>query len=435
MNDPGRFHRTVLPSGLTVIGEEMDSVRSLAIGVWLRVGARHESPAEGGMSHFLEHMVFKGSRRRDAYQIALSLESVGGHLDAFTGRESTCFYARALEEHLELAVDVLADVALSPRLNPEDVAKEKQVVAEEIHNYEDTPDDCVHDLFADVVWNGHPLGNRILGSEASVMSFTPEQVDAYHRRHYTAGNLIVAIAGRFDWERVVDLVARHFAPAPAGSRVSPLAPPAEDGGAVVNGGREVVHHVRDLAQQYLCIGAPGLRQEDPERYALVLLSTVLGGGMSSRLFQRVREQEGLAYSVYTYSDSYEDAGIFCAAMSVHPSQGRKAVRLTLSEFDRVVLDGITPDELLSAKAQLKGNLLLGLESTSNRMHRIARSILYSGRFLPVDELVRTIDGVTAEHVRSMAARVLDRGRLTLVALGANAHGEFSEADLNHREVA
>jgi predicted Zn-dependent peptidase len=429
MSDPGRFHRTVLPSGLTVIGEEMDSVRSLAIGVWLKVGARHETAAEGGMSHFLEHMVFKGSRRRDAYQIALSLESVGGHLDAFTGRESTCFYARALDEHLDLAVDVLADVALAPRLDPADVAKEKQVVAEEIHNYEDTPDDCVHDLFADVVWNGHPLGNRILGTEATVTSFTPEQLRAYHRRHYTAGNLIVAIAGRFEWPRVVDLVARHFDAAPAGLSSVTATMPGK------NGGREVVHHVRDLAQQYLCIGAPGVRQEDPDRYALVLLSTVLGGGMSSRLFQRVREQEGLAYSVYTYSDSYEDAGIFCAAMSVHPSQGRKAVRLTLEEFDRIVRDGISPEELQSAKAQLKGNVLLGLESTSNRMHRIARSIIYSGRFLPVDELVRTIDGIAAEDVRDMAARMLDRDRLSLVALGANEHGAFSATDLDGREVA
>jgi predicted Zn-dependent peptidase len=429
MNEPGRFHRVVLPSGLTIIGEEVDSVRSLAIGVWLRVGARHESPAEGGMSHFLEHMVFKGSRRRDAYQIALSLESVGGHLDAFTGRESTCFYARALEEHLDLAVDVLADLALAPRLDPEDVTKEKQVVAEEIHNYDDTPDDCVHDLFADVVWNGHPLGNRILGSEASVTSFTRDQVAAYHARHYTAGNLIVAIAGRFDWSRVVDLVSQHFAAATPGITSSDAFQPASETG------REVVHHVRELAQQYLCIGAPGLPQEDPDRYALVLLSTVLGGGMSSRLFQRVREQEGLAYSVYTYSDSYEDAGIFCAAMSVHPSQGRKAVHLTLDEFDRIVRDGISPDELASAKAQLKGSLLLGLESTSNRMHRIARSMIYSGRFIPVDELVRTIDAIAADDVREMAVRVLRRDRLSLVALGANAHGAFSAADLNGQDAA
>ncbi|MGE5179328.1 MAG: M16 family metallopeptidase [Bacteroidota bacterium] len=433
MSEMGRFHRTVLPSGLTVIGEELDSVRSLAIGVWIRVGARHESAGESGMSHFLEHMVFKGSRRRDAYQIALSLESVGGHLDAFTGRESTCFYARALEENLDLAVDVLADVSLSPRLDPADVAKEKQVVAEEIHNYDDTPDDCVHDLFADVVWNGHPLGNRILGSEASVTSFTPEQLAAYHARHYTAGNMIVSIAGRFEWPRVVDLVERHFAGAPVGPAAA--AEPAGAARASGDGAREVVHHVRDLAQQYLCIGAPGLRQEDPDRYALVLLSTSLGGGMSSRLFQRVREQEGLAYSVYTYSDSYEDAGIFCAAMSVHPSQGRKAVRLTLEEFDRIVSDGISPEELASAKAQLKGSLLLGLESTSNRMHRIARSIIYSGRFIPVDELVRTIDRITAAEVREMAIRTLDRERLSLVALGADANGAFSESDLNHREVA
>jgi predicted Zn-dependent peptidase len=429
MDQPGRFHRTELPSGLTVIGEEVDSVRSLAIGVWMRVGARHEAPAESGMSHFLEHMVFKGSLRRDAYQIALSLESVGGHLDAFTGRESTCFYARALEEQLDLAVDVLADATLAPRLDPDDVTKEKQVVTEEIHNYEDTPDDSVHDLFADVVWNGHPLGNRILGSEATVTSFTPEQLRAYHRRHYTAENMLVAIAGRFDWQRVVDQVARHFAAAPPG-------PPAVDAPREASeSGREVVHHVRELAQQYLCIGAPGLRQEDPERYALVLLSTILGGGMSSRLFQRVREQEGLAYSVYTYSDSYEDAGIFCAAMSVHPSQGRKAVRLTLEEFDRIVREGVAPDELESAKAQLKGSLLLGLESTSNRMHRIARSIIYSNRFIPVDELVRTIDRITAEDVRGMAVRVLQRDRLSLVALGADAHGAFSAADLSRLEVA
>ena len=424
MIEPNRFHRVTLPSGLTVIGEEVDSVRSLAIGVWVRVGARHETPDLGGMSHFLEHMVFKGSKRRDAYQIALSLESVGGHLDAFTGREVTCFYARALEEQLELAVDVLADLTLAPRLNTADVAKEKQVIAEEIHNYEDTPDDCVHDLFADVVWSGHPLGNRILGSEASVTSFTPEQIAAYHTQHYTAPNLLVAIAGRFDWERVVELVGRHFAAAPVGP-AQPAAPPRVAGDARA----EVIHHVRDLAQQYLCIGAPGLPQEHPDRYALILLSTILGGGMSSRLFQRVREQEGLAYSVYAYSDSYEDAGIFCASMSVHPSQGRKAVHLTLSEFDRIARDGTPEDELESAKAQLKGSLLLGLESTSNRMHRIARNTLYSGRFVPVDELVQTIEAVTAEDVRRVAVQFLSRGRLALVALGSSADREFGADDL------
>jgi predicted Zn-dependent peptidase len=326
-------------------------------------------------------------------------------------------------------VDVLADLTLAPRLNPADVTKEKQVIAEEIHNYEDTPDDCVHDLFADVVWSGHPLGNRILGSEPSVTSFTPEQVAAYHAQHYTAPNLLVAIAGRFDWDRVVELVGRHFAAAPVGP--AQAAAPRIIGAARA----EVIHHVRDLAQQYLCIGAPGLPQEHPDRYALILLSTILGGGMSSRLFQRVREQEGLAYSVYAYSDSYEDAGIFCASMSVHPSQGRKAVHLTLSEFDRVAREGVPADELESAKAQLKGSLLLGLESTSNRMHRIARNTLYSGRFVPVDELVRTIEAVQAEDVRRMAVQFLSRGGLALVALGSSVDREFGADDLAAEVVA
>ncbi|MGE5174772.1 MAG: M16 family metallopeptidase [Hyphomicrobiales bacterium] len=424
MREAGRFHRTDLPGGLTLIGEAVDSVRSLAIGAWVTIGARQESAPEAGMSHFLEHMVFKGTRRRDAYQIALSLESVGGHLDAFTGREATCFYARVLEEHLGLAVDVLSDLALAPRIDPADVAKEKQVIAEEIHNYEDTPDDCVHDLFADVVWNGHPLGNRILGTEASITAFTPEQIAAYHARRYRAPNLVVAVAGSFEWDAVVDFVSRHFGPAGAGeAEPRPSVPPPATR-------HEVVHHVRDLAQQYLCLGGPGLRQEDPDRYTLVLLSAILGGGMSSRLFQKVREEEGLAYSVYTYSDSYEDAGIFCAAMNVHPSQGRKAVRLTLAEFDRIRNEPVPQEELESNKAQLKGNLLLGLESTSNRMHRIARSMIYARRFVPVDELVRTIDRITAEEVRAMARRILDPEQLSLVALGpAPEGGAFGMADL------
>jgi predicted Zn-dependent peptidase len=415
MTDATRFRRIVLPGGITIVGEELDSVRSLAIGVWVRVGSRHESPQESGMSHFLEHMVFKGTHRRDAYQIALSLESVGGHLDAFTGRELTCFFARVLEEHADLAVDVLADLTLGPRLDPDDVAKEKKVIVDEIQTYEDTPDDRIHDLFADVVWSGHPLGNRILGSRDSVESFTAEGVGDYHALHYTAPNLVVSVAGRFEWDRFVNAVQSKFAGARPGA--------AAGQPRVVAVGRDVVHHEKDLAQQYVCLGSPGLPQEHPDRYALVLLSTLLGGGMSSRLFQRVREQEGLAYSIYTYADSYEDAGIFCAAMSVQPAHGRRAVALTLDEFERLSADGVPAEELASAKAQLKGSILLGLESTSNRMNRIARSEIYSGRFLPVDELVAQIDAITSEDVRRLSGALLARERLSLVALGTDpGHG-------------
>lgn len=421
VSDTPGFHKVVLPSGLTVIGEEMGSVRSHAVGVWVLVGSRHEAPADSGMSHFLEHMVFKGTEKRNAFEIAYSLESVGGHLDAFTGREQTCFLGRALEEHLPLTVEVLADLVLAPQLAPDDVAKEKKVILDEIHQYEDTPDDRVHDLFADVVLNGHPLGNRILGSEETVTAFTPDAVRQYHDAHYTAPNLLVAIAGRFDWTRFVGLVSDRFAPAPRGTAIRSEARPA--------GGRNVVHHEKDLAQQYLCIGAPGLRQEHPDRYPLVLLSTLLGGGMSSRLFQRVREQEGLAYSIYTYSDSYRDAGIFCAAMSVLPDHGRRALQITLEEFERIATEGVPRDELESAKAQLKGNLLLGLESTSNRMSRIARSETYFGRILSVDEVIAEVEAIAPEDVMRVAASLLARDRLSLVALGSSAGRAYRQADL------
>jgi predicted Zn-dependent peptidase len=399
----------------------MESVRSAAIGVWIRVGSRHEAPAESGMTHFLEHVVFKGTRRRDALAIALAVESVGGHLDAFTGREVTCFNARVLEEHLDLAVDVLSDLALHPRLDPADVEKEKGVIMEEIRNYEDTPDDRIHDLFSDVVWRGHPLGNRILGTEESVRAFSDGAIAGYHARHYTAPNLLVSVAGRFDWDRVVSMVEERFADAPPGeTRRAASASP---------GARDVIHHQHELAQQYLCLGGAGLPHEHPDRYALVLLSTLLGGGMSSRLFQRVREQEGLAYSVYTYADSYSDAGIFCASMSVHPAHGRKAVRATLEEFDRVAERGVPPDELRSVKAQLKGNLLLGLESTTNQMTRLARSEIYSGRYVSVDELIASVDRITEEDVKRLARGMVARESLCLVALGPSDGAPYAPSDL------
>ena len=425
--EPDRFRKVVLPSGLTVIGEHVDSVRSVSVGVWVRVGARFERAAEAGMSHFLEHMVFKGTQARDAYELALSLESVGGHLDAFTGREVTCFDARALDEHLDLAIEVLADLVLHPRLDPDDVEKEKKVVLDEIHTYEDTPDERIHDLFADVVWAGHPLGNRILGTRESVQAFTREDVARYHVRRYGTSNLLLAIAGRFDWDRFIQEVTLRFGDAGPGVRPEP--------NGVEPNGRDVVHHVKDLAQQYLCIGARGLPSQHPDRHALVVLSTLLGGGMSSRLFQRVREQEGLAYSVYTYADFYGDAGIFCAGMNVQPEHGRRAVALTLEEFERVIREGVPAAELDSAKAQLKGSLLLGLESTSNRMHRIARNELYEGRFVPLDELVRRVESVTAADVQRVASEIIARERLSLVALGPSAGAAFENADLSLGDAA
>jgi len=427
MNDESRFSRHVLPGGVVILGEQMDSVRSVAVGAWVRVGSRHESIRDSGMTHFLEHVVFKGTRRRDALQIALAIESVGGHLDAFTGREVTCLNARVLEEHLDLAVDVLADLALEPRLDPVEIEREKGVIAEEIHNYDDTPDDRVHDLFSELVWRGHPLGNRILGTVESVTGFTREGIAAYHSRCYTAPNVVISVAGRFDWDRVVAVVGEKFAGAPGGAPIRAIESSPD--------GRGVSHQVKDLTQLYLCIGAAGLSHEHPDRYTLVLLSTLLGGGMSSRLFQRVREKEGLAYSVYTYADSYRDAGIFCASMSVQPTHGRRAVQLTLEEFARAAEERIPEDELASAKAQLKGNLLLGLESTTNQMTRLARSEIYSGRYVSVEELIASVERIQGDDVRRVAREILSRDRLCLVALGPKTERLFEPSDLVPGAVA
>ena len=416
------FTRVTLPNGITIVGERMPAVRSVAVGAWIKVGSRHEVGPEAGLSHFLEHVVFKGTHRRDALALALSLESVGGSLDAFTGREVTCFNARVLEEHLDLAVDVLADLALSPKIDPADVEKEKGVILEEIHSSEDTPDDRVHDLFADTVWRGHPLGHRILGDEETVSAFTPEMVAGYHGRHYVAPNLLLSVAGSFDWDRFVGLVERHFVAAPGRPAPGARARASLDGGGVF-------HHVQDLAQQHLCIGGVGLPHEHPDRFALVLLSSLLGGGMSSRLFQRVREQEGLAYSVYTYADSYDDTGLFCAAMSLQPENGPRALQLTLAEFDRVAEEGVPADELDSVKMQLKGGLLLGSESTSSEMTRLARAEIYAGRNVPVRELIESIDRVTEADVRRLAGELLQRERLSLVALGGRGDRPYVAADL------
>jgi predicted Zn-dependent peptidase len=415
------FKRTVLPSGMTVIGEEVPALRSHSVGVWVRVGSRHEAPSESGLSHFLEHMVFKGTETRDAYRIAYAMESVGGTVDAFTGREQTCFLARGLTEYLPLTVEILADLALAPRLDAADIEKEKKVILDELHQYEDTPDDRIHDLFADVVLRGHPLGRRILGTEETVRTFTEPEVRRFHARRYTAPNIVVAIAGAFEWEPFLEMVAERFAGAPSGARGRDDAPPEP--------AHDVVHHEKDLAQQYLCLGAQGLKHTHPDRHALVLLATLLGGGMSSRLFQRVREEEGLAYSIFTYSDSYEDAGIFCTSMCVLPDHGRRALRLTLEEFERIAAAGVPEDELRSAKAQIKGNLLLGLESSTTRMNRLARSEIYFGWPIPMDELVAEVDAIRSEDVQRVAGDLLGRERLSLVALGTVNGRAYDACDL------
>jgi predicted Zn-dependent peptidase len=401
--------KTVLPNGITFVSEEVPRVRSLSLGVYVLAGSRDEAPAEAGLSHFAEHMVFKGTSRRSAFEIALSLEAVGGSLDAYTSRELTCFDARALDESLPLAADVLADILRDPVFDPVEVEKEKEVILEELKCLEDTPDDLVHDLFAAELWKSHPLGHSVLGTEQTVQSFTQATGLDYLKRHYRGPRIVVALAGSLPHDEALPLIERHFA-FPDGVVTSPRTAPAP-------APPRTVRIERDLSQAYLCLGAPTIPFDHPDRYAIHVLATALGGGMSSRLFQAVREREGLVYSIYTYADFYEDTGAIVTALSVGPEKWERALEATLAEIERFRRDGVGEAELESARQQIRGGIIMGLESMSTRMSRLARSEIYLHRHQGEDELLAEVARVSRDDVMRAASLYLDPERNTLLALG------------------
>ena len=404
------FRKEVLPSGIVVVGEVVDHVRSFGVGVWLKSGARDEDDKSAGISHFIEHMLFRGTERRNATEIAKSMESIGGHLDAFTDRECTCYFARAMDEHLEAAVDVLSDILCHSLFEPEQIDREKRVVAEEIKNLEDTPDELIHDIVASVVWKDHPLGASILGRPDTISGFGEEQVRKAFYNRYVPSNLVVSAAGHFDFGKLVELVNSSFD--------LPDGPSLCRGDDIPTYTRQVAVQERPLSQQYLCLCGRGLGYEDPSRYDLRLLNTVLGEGMSSRLFQRVRDQAGLAYSVYSYVESYCRTGLSCIFMGVSPDKGASCLEMVHDELGKLALEGISQEEIDSAKAQLKGGLMLSLESMSARMNRVARGEIYYGRELQLDEIIRKIDGCTRDSVVEIARRIgLGKDDLSLVSLG------------------
>jgi predicted Zn-dependent peptidase len=415
------YQKTVLSSGLTVVSERMAQRRSISIGVWCRTGARDEPAERLGITHFLEHMMFKGTERRDARAIAQCLEGLGGHLDAFTGREQVCYYARALEEHLPEAADVLADIVCRSQFADGELEREKSVVREEIFSCEDNPDDKVNDLHAEQVWGDHPLGRPILGTVETVDSLTRPVVRDYFQRRYRADHLVISASGALEHERLLELVARHFAP-PEGDAL-PLSPPPPAYEPSVR------HEVRqDLQQIYLTLGTRGLAYTDGERYPLVALNALLGGGMSSRLFQSVREEAGLAYSVYSTVDFHRDAGLLCIQMGVAPERGREALRRVREELEKLVADGPSDAEVEAAIGQLRGSVLMGQESVSNRMYHLAHEELYRGTYTPPEEQVSRIESVTPPQVRAAARRFLDPRLFALTALGPDPGGRLGERD-------
>jgi len=413
------IRRTVLPGGLRVVTEVMPGVRSVAFGVWVGVGSRDEIPSLAGASHYLEHLLFKGTARRDALEIAAALDAVGGETNAFTDKEYTCYYARVLDADLPLAIDVISDMVTSSTVAAPDVDNERGVILEEIAQRDDDPGDAVHDLFASTVLGDTPLGRPIIGTVASIEALTRTQIAGYYRRRYRPSAMVVAAAGKLDHAAVVRQVRRAFAPllADADPADAPAARRAAGRYPVQRAGREEVASPGE--QVHLVLGGPALSRTDERRFALAVLNNALGGGMSSRLFQEVRERRGLAYSVYSFASSYADTGLVGLYAGCAPSKLDAVLDLCREIVATVAADGVSDEEVARGQGQLKGALVLGMEDTGSRMSRLGKGELVYGDVLTVDELLALVDAVTPEDVRAVAADVL-AGPLSLSVVGPPA---------------
>jgi predicted Zn-dependent peptidase len=417
--------RTEFSSGLRVVTERMPGVRSVALGIWVLAGSRDEEPAISGSSHFLEHLLFKGTKQRSALDIAEQFDAVGGDLNAFTAKEYTCYYARVLDRDLPMAVEHLADMLQHSLIRSADLDAERQVILEEIHMHEDSPEDVVHDLYTEVLWPAHPLGRPILGTAATIEAATRDRVHRFYRRHYVPGNFVVVAAGNVRHEDVVALLRRNMETGRAlrdGQRSSSNL--RRGGTPPTPSGRSLTKR-RKTEQAHICLGTNGLARSDPDRFAFMIMNTALGGGMSSRLFQKIREERGLAYSVYSYHSQYTEAGIFTAYAGTTPARAHLVVELLRREMQDVGAGGLTEAEFERAKGHVKGSLVLSLEDPGGRMSRLGKSEIAHGEILTVDQTLRRIEAVTLDDARRVAERVLSQP-MTLTVLGPFAAGAFRE---------
>ncbi len=400
---------STLPNGIRVLTEQMPAVRTAAMGIWVRVGSRYELATQHGISHFLEHLFFKGTERRSALAIAQSVDDIGGQMNAFTDREHTVFYVKVLSKHLLKAVEIYADMLLGSALAPDAIERERQVISEEIKMYEDSPDELVQDLFAQTIWNGHALGRSVIGTVATVDRLRREDFVNYIHDRYRPDNAVIAIAGDIEHEQAVALISDAFGAWTGTARPILVEPPNHETG--------VSTRFKETEQVHLCIGTWGLAQADEARYVLMVLDNILGGGMSSRLFQEIRERRGLVYTITSYGASYQDTGLFVIYAGMSPDVGPQVVKLTLEELEKIKAERVDAAELQRAKESIKGSLMLSLESTDSRMFKLARSELYHGRQITLDELIARIDAVSAEDVQGMASALFQPRQLTMAGIG------------------
>ncbi len=420
MIDQTQHQKTILPNGVRVVTERIPHVRSISLGLWIEVGTRDELPEENGISHFIEHMMFKGTARRSSKEIAESLEAVGGHLNAFTGKEVTCYYAHLLDEHLPIAIDVLSDVLTASIFDPEEMNKERGVIIEEINAVDDTPEDLIHELFFNDLYPDHALGTSTLGTRETVTSFTREQLLSFTQRHYTRNRIVVSAAGNIEHEALLKLLAGRLDILPSNGPRKMITPTAARSTGTV---KEDVG-----AQTHICLGTRALRFDDTRKFNFLVMNTLLGGGMSSRLFQNIREKHGLAYSIYSFHDFMYDTGVFGTYIGTDPEREEQAVKLLKQELSLLREEKVAADELERTKNQLKGSLLLGLESTSSRMNRLANMEIYLGRYYSLDEVVEGIEQVSAEEMQTLAQNLFEEEQQTLTVIRPSAEEQAEEEE-------
>nr|WP_281432319.1 pitrilysin family protein [Desulfatitalea alkaliphila] len=398
-----------MPNGIKIVSQHMPHVRSVSMGVWVDVGARDESDEQSGLSHFIEHMIFKGTTRRSAYDIAKAFDAIGGQTNAFTSTESTCYHARVMDTHLETMVEILSDIFLNSMFDPLEVERERPVILQEIGMVEDAPEEYVHLLAGETFWGDHPLGRSILGTRENIRSFSADTIKGFFHRFYHPERIVISVAGNLDHDRFVDLTGPAFAAIRNGQSLPERTTPRIEARNRT--------HARHLEQVHLCLATPGMAITDPRRFAFSLLNTLLGGNMSSRLFQEIRERRGLAYSVYSFMMSNVDAGMFGVYAGVGPSDVERTLALIRKQMDRLRHEPVSADELRDAKEFTKGNLWLAAESVDNQMVRLAQNEIHFGNYIPMAQVARSIDAVNAEDLQALATDLFREDRLCTTLLG------------------
>ncbi len=402
-------NKTVLNNGIRIVSKKMPHVHSVSMGVWVNAGSRDESSSESGLSHFIEHMIFKGTEKRTAFQIAKEFDAIGGQTNAFTSAENTCYHAKVIDTHLETMVDILSDIFLNSVFDEKEVENERAVILQEIAMVEDSPDEYIHVLSGSNFWGDNSLGRSVLGTRENIAGFNADALKGFFHKFYQPERIVISAAGNLEHNRLVDLIGPVFESIRPGNSFPERITP--------QGNSRVNLHQRQLEQVHICLGTKGMSITDPRRYAYSLMNTILGGNMSSRLFQEIREKRGLAYSVYSFISSYVDTGIFGAYAGLNPKNARRTTELILKEISRLKQTRVDPNELQDAKEHTKGSLMLASESNDNQMVRLAQNETHFGRFIPLEEIANNIESVTQDDILDLAESILQKRQFALTLLG------------------